>query len=118
MSKVLPQDRRRGLRRYVVGECVHAGLGAGQVLQLSGRATWTWPTRPRTSGIDILPRLKAGDSSYSRPVKEASSGGSRFTGRVTPSPPRAVTACPAAMFRAAFTSAWQAKPQAVHTKRA
>src|SRR5438105_3837491 len=26
--------------------------------------------------------------------------------------------CPAAMFRAAFTSAWSAKPQAVHTKRA
>ena len=39
-------------------------------------------------------------------------------GRATPSPPRAVTACPAAMFRAAFTSALQAKPQAVHTKRA
>ena len=26
--------------------------------------------------------------------------------------------CPAAMLMAAFTSAWQAKPQAVHTKRA
>ena len=39
-------------------------------------------------------------------------------GRATPSPPRAVTAYPAAMFLAAFTSALQAKPQAVHTKRA
>ena len=39
-------------------------------------------------------------------------------GRVTPSPPRAVTACPAAMFLAAFTSAWPAKPQAVQAKRA
>ena len=34
-------------------------------------------------------------------------------GRAAPSPPRAVTACPAAMFMAAFTSALQAKPQAV-----
>jgi hypothetical protein len=39
-------------------------------------------------------------------------------GRVTPSPPRAVTACPAAMFLAAFTSALQAKLQAVHRKTA
>src|ERR1700692_3486553 len=31
-----------------------------------------------------------------------------------PSPPRAFTACPAAMLRAAFTSALQAKLQAVH----
>ena len=39
-------------------------------------------------------------------------------GRATPSPPRAVTAYPAAMFLAAFTSALQAKRQAVQTKRA
>jgi hypothetical protein len=34
-------------------------------------------------------------------------------GRLMPSPPRAFTACPAAMLRAAFTSALQAYPQAV-----
>jgi MFS family permease len=60
--------------------------------------------------------LEAGDSNYY--ADRSSSGGSRLTGRATPSPPRAVTACPAAMFLAAFTSALQAKPQAVHTKRA
>src|SRR6202044_1310955 len=66
--------------------------------------------------IDILPRLKARDSSYY--ADRSSSWGSRFTGRVTPSPPRAVTACPAAMLIAAFTSALQAKPQAVHRNTA
>jgi hypothetical protein len=39
-------------------------------------------------------------------------------GRVTPLPPRAVTACPAAIFLAAFTSALLAKSQAVHRKTA
>jgi hypothetical protein len=39
-------------------------------------------------------------------------------GRAPPSPPRTVTAYPAAMLVAAFTSAWQAKPQAVQAKRA
>src|SRR5262249_1474284 len=44
--------------------------------------------------------------------------GSRFTGPATWTPPRAVAACPAAMFLAAFTSALQANPQAVQAKTA
>ena len=39
-------------------------------------------------------------------------------GRVFPSPPRAVTACPAAIFLAAFTSAFWVKLQATQQKRA
>ena len=54
--------------------------------------------------VDILPRLKAGGFQLLRRLEQQLR--SRFTGRAAPSPPRAVTACPAAMFLAAFTSAW------------
>jgi hypothetical protein len=65
--------------------------------------------------VDILPGLKAVDSNY---AERSVSWGSRFTGPVFRSPRRALTACPAAMFLAAFTSALAAYPQAVHRKRA
>jgi len=69
--------------------------------------------------FDILPCLKVGDPHCPRPVKDA-----RVEVRVSlvPHPgslPRAVTACPARMFPAAFhTSALQRIRQAVHANRA
>ena len=74
---------------------------ASTQLVLAGNLTA--PSAPLPDFIDILPALKDGDSwgaAHAAPTR-----GSRFTGSGNPGPPRAVTACPAAMFLAAFTSA-------------
>ena len=53
----------------------------------------------------ILPVLRGGDSSPLPMSRGEQVRGSRFTGPPRGKPPRAVTACPAAMLVAAFTSA-------------
>src|SRR5262245_37275933 len=64
---------------------------------------------PRTQKavIDVLPRLKPRDSTPPTTTYAAGerSWGSRFVDRLMPRSPRAVTARPAAILRAAFTSA-------------
>ena len=60
--------------------------------------------------------MKGRDFSPLAYADRKASWGSRFTGLPSGKPPRAVTACPAAMFLAAFTSALSAKPQAVQAK--
>ena len=72
--------------------------------------------RPLGLLLGILPAMSGGDLSLY--VGRSRSWGSRFIRPPNGERPRAVTACPAAMFRAAFTSALSAYPQATQWKNA
>src|SRR5271154_5892812 len=71
-----------------------------------------WLTRSNQGGTVLTSstRLKAGDAS--RGLRRAV--GSRFTGRATPSPPRAATACPAAVSCwVVHVSAWLSRTHSI-----